>query len=104
MGWVDDFLTSAADEVDAMLGTVTMVCNGQTFAVVVDDVAKSESGEDMGLTGDYSLIAVAQAADVTEAAGMINRRATVDGATYRVSRVRIGTVAIHFELQDPATP
>jgi len=42
-----------------MFGTVTMVCNGQTFAVVVDDVAKSESGEDMGLTGDYSLIAVA---------------------------------------------
>lgn len=87
-----------------MLGTVEMVCAGQTFSVVVDDVSKAETGEEMGLTGDYALVAVAQAADVSDAASLINKRCTVDGAAYRVSRVRIGTVAIHFELQDPAKP
>jgi len=102
MSLVDDFLNSGGAIVDAALGTETMVVSGQTFEVVTDDVSKSESGEEMGLTGDYSLVAAAQPKDVSMPAELINRRCTVGGIPYRISRVRVGTVAIHFELQDPS--
>jgi hypothetical protein len=99
---IDSFLLAGNDEVDTALGTSTMTCAGQSFAVVIDDVSKSASGEEMGLTGDYALTATAQPGDVSGPDELVNKRCTVGGATYRVSRVRIGSVAITFELQDPA--
>lgn len=100
MSGIDSFLLSALDEVDAVLGTVTMTVSGQSFAVVIDDVTKSTSGDDVGLTAEYDVIACAQPADVTNPKSLINLRCTVDGAAYRISQVRVGTVAIHFILTD----
>jgi hypothetical protein len=100
MTGIDSFLLSALDEVDAMLGTVTMTVSDQTFSVVIDDVTKSTTGDDVGLTAEYDVIACAQPADVTNPKSLVNKRCTLDGSTYRINQVRVGTVAIHFILTD----
>jgi hypothetical protein len=100
MSGIDSFLLSALDEVDAMLGTVTMTVSGQTFAVVIDDVTKSTIGDDVGLTAEYDVIACAQPADVTNPKSLVNKRCTLDGSDYRINQVRVGTIAVHFILTD----
>lgn len=97
---VDDFLNSAADEVDAILGTVVMTCDGQTFPVVWNDDRKALDGALGGLDADVSAQAVAQAGDVTNPRSLIQKRATVDGRTYRISEVMTGSVAVTFTLSD----
>jgi hypothetical protein len=100
MAGIDSFLLGALDEVDSMLGTVSMTVDGQTFSVVIDDVTKSTQGDDVGLAAEFSLIACAQPADVTSPKLLINKRCTVDGSEYRINQVRVGTIAIHFILTD----
>jgi hypothetical protein len=100
MSGIDSFLLSALDEVDAMLGTVTMTVSGQTFKVVIDDVTKSTIGDDVGLTAEYDVIACAQPADVTNPKSLVNKRCTLDGSDYRINQVRVGTIAVHFILTD----
>ena len=100
MSGIDSFLLGALDEVDAMLGTVLMTVSGQSFKVVIDDVTKSTTGDDVGLTAEYDVIACAQPADVTNPKSLVNKRCTLDGATYRINQVKVGTIAIHFILTD----
>ena len=99
---IDSFLLAGNDEVDSTFGTVTMVVSGQTFQVVIDDVSKQTKGEDIGLMGEFALIAVAQPADVTSPLTLIDKRCTVDGVAYRIKEVKAGTVSVTFSLQDPA--
>jgi hypothetical protein len=100
MSGIDSFLLGALDEVDSMLGTVSMTVSEQTFSVVIDDVTKSTSGDDVGLTAEYDVIACAQPADVTNPKSLVNKRCTLDGAEYRINQVRVGTIAVHFILTD----
>lgn len=100
MTGIDSFILSALDEVDSILGTVTMTVAGQTFSVVIDDVNKSTSGDDVGLTAEYDVIACAQPADVSNPRLLVNKRCTLDGNEHRINQVRVGTVAIHFILTD----
>jgi hypothetical protein len=100
MSGIDSFLLGALDEVDLMLGTVSMTVSGQTFAVVIDDVTKSTIGDDVGLTAEFDVIACAQPADVTNPKNLVNKRCTVDGSEYRINQVRVGTIAVHFILTD----
>ena len=88
------------DQVDSMLGTVVMTVSGNSFNVVIDDVTKSTQGDDVGLTNEFDLVACAQPSDVTNPKSLINKRCSVDGSEYRISQVRVGTVAIHFILSD----
>jgi len=100
MSLVDDFLNSGGDVVDSMFGTVTMVCNGQTFSVVMNDDRKSYAGALGGLESDIQATAFAQAADVSNPRSLLQKRCTVDGVTYRVAEVSTGTVAVMFTLAD----
>lgn len=101
MGLIDDFLLAGNDEVDALCGTVTMVCAGQTFSVVINDDRKSYDGALGGMETQIQLIATAQPGDVTNPRTMLQKRCTVDGVTYRVAEVSTGTVAVTFTLADP---
>ena len=101
MGLIDDFLLAANDEVDALCGTVDMVCNGQRFPVVVNETRKSYDGALGGMESAIQLIATAQPSDVSEPLTMLQKRCTVDGLTYRVAEVSVGTVAVTFTLADP---
>lgn len=101
MSEIDDFLNSHADEIDSALGTVTMVCDGQTFSVVWNDSRKSYEGALGGLESDVQAQAVAQPGDVSNPKALLQKRATVDGVAYRVAEVAVGTVAITFTLADP---
>jgi hypothetical protein len=83
-----------------MLGTVIMTVSDQTFSVVIDDVTKSTSGDNIGLTAEYDVIACAQPADVTNPKSLVNKRCTLDGSEYRINQVRVGTIAVHFILTD----
>jgi hypothetical protein len=98
---IDSFFNAAADEVDAAFGTSTMVCQGQTFAVVVNEARKSYEGALGGLETDIQAQATAQPSDVTDPRSLLQKRCTVDGINYRVAEVSVGTVAIHFTLADP---
>jgi hypothetical protein len=100
MSGIDSFLLGALDEVDSMLGTVIMTVSDQTFSVVIDDVTKSTSGDNIGLTAEYDVIACAQPADVTNPKSLVNKRCTLDGSEYRINQVRVGTIAVHFILTD----
>jgi hypothetical protein len=100
MSGIDSFLLASLDEVDSMLGTVSMTVSGQTFAVVIDDVTKSTMGDDVGLTAEYDVIACAQPAHVSNPKSLVNKRCTLDGSEYRINQVRVGTIAIHFILTD----
>ena len=101
MSIIDDFLNGSADEVDSMFGAKTMVCEGQTFAVVWDDYS-SDSDGGMGLEPEVQAMATAQPGDVTNPAALKNKRCTVGGVSFRVYAVRVGNVAIRFDLCDPA--
>jgi len=99
---IDSFLLGGNPEVDAIFGTVQMVCNGQTFPVILNDTRKSYEGALGGLESDIQAQVTAQPKDVTDPKAMIQKRATVDGITYRIAEVSVGTVAIHFTLADPS--
>jgi hypothetical protein len=98
---IDDFLNDSHDEVDAAMGTKTMVCDGQTFAVVWDDYSSDSDGGLGGLEPEVQAMATAQPSDVTSPAALKGKRCTVGGVTFRIYAVRVGPVAIRFELCDP---
>jgi len=100
MSGIDSFLLNALDEVDSILGTVIMSVSNQSFKVVIDDVNKSTTGDDVGLTAEYDVIACAQPSDVTNPKSLINKRCTLDGSPYRINQVRVGTIAVYFVLTD----
>lgn len=100
MGAIDDFLNGGADEFDALAGTVTMTCAGQSFSVVINGSRKSYEGALGGLESDVQSIATAQAADVSNPRSLLSKRCTVDGIDYRIAEVDVGTVAVHFTLAD----
>ena len=87
---------------DATFGTVSMVCDGQTFGVVFDQARKSYTGALGGLESPVQATATAQPADVTSPRGLLQKRCTVDGVQYRVAEVSVGAVAITFTLADPS--
>lgn len=101
MSLVDDFLNGLHAEVDATMGTKSMVCEGQTFNVVWDDYRGESEGGLGGLEPLLAAVATAQVADVTTPALLKNKRCTVGGVSFRVQSVSIGTVAIRFDLCDP---
>jgi len=101
MGAIDDFLNSGHDTVDAAFGTSVMICDGQTFNVVLNDARKSYQGALGGLESDIQAIVTAQPLDVTNPRSLLQKRCTVGGVSYRVAEVTVGTVAIHFTLADP---
>ena len=100
MSILDDFLLAGNDEIDTDFGTSTMVCNGQTFDVVMDSERKSYDGALGGMESDISANATAQPRHVSNPRGMLQKRCTVDGISYRVAEVVTGPVAIHFTLTD----
>ena len=101
MSLLDDFLNNSHDEVDATMGVKTMVCDGQTFSVVWDDFSSDTDGGLGGLEPQVQAMATAQPGDVTTPALLKNKRCTVDGVEFRVYAVRVGNVAIRFDLCDP---
>jgi hypothetical protein len=101
MSLVDDFMLAHNPESDTTMGTVTMVCNSQTFQVVDNLASKSVDGEFGGLEPQVRGTVTAQPKDVSNPKSMLNKRCTVDGVDYRVSMVDIGKIAIHFTLSDP---
>lgn len=102
MSQIDDFLNGGASEVDVALGVVTMTCEGQSFAVVWNDSRKSYEGALGGLESTVQATAVAQPRYVTSPRSLLQKRCTVDGVTYRVAEVAVGTCAITFTLADPS--
>ena len=100
---LDVFFTSAADEMDAILGTVTMTCEGQSFSVVWDGDDKAHQGALGGLESEIRATATAQAEDVSSPYGLLQKRCVVDGNTFRVASVRRGSIAVEFTLIDPNT-
>jgi hypothetical protein len=78
-----------------------MVCDGQTFAVVWDDYSSDSDGGLGGLEPEVQAMATAQPGDVTSPAALKGKRCTVGGVTFRIYAVRVGPVAIRFDLCDP---
>lgn len=101
MSLVDDFILAANDEMDDAFGTTSMVCNGQTFDVVINSERKSYEGALGGLESEVQAVATAQPGDVSNPRGMLQKRAVVGGVNYRVAEVSVGVVAIDFVLADP---
>ncbi len=101
MSLLDDFMLSHNDECDTTMGVSVMVCDGQTFNVVANLSTKTIDGDTGGLEPSIQNMVTAQPSDVTEPRRLINKRCTVDGASYRVHGVDVGTIAIHFSLIDP---
>lgn len=101
MSIIDDFLNGSHDEVDAIMGTKTMICAGQTFPVVWDDFSSDSDGALGGLEPEVQASATAQPADVTNPIALKGKRCTIGGVEFRVYAVRVGTVAIRFDLCDP---
>lgn len=98
MSEIDDFLLGGNNETDSMVGTRTMVCDGQTFAVVWNDSRKSFEGALGGMESDLQATAVAQPAHVSSPHSLLQKRCTIDGDAYRVAEVSVGNVAITFSL------
>jgi hypothetical protein len=98
---IDDFLNNSHAEVDATMGTKIMVCAGQTFSVVWDDYSSDSDGGLGGLEPEVQAMATAQPGDVTTPAALKGKRCTVDGVAFRIYSVRVGAVAIRFDLCDP---
>jgi len=86
MGLVDDFLNSGHAQVDSQFGQSTMVCNGQTFAVVDNITSKSVDGEFGGLEPQVRGVVTAQPGDVTSPLAMLNKRCTVAGVAGSLQR------------------
>lgn len=104
MGALDDFLLGANDELDSLLGTSSMTCDGQTFDVVSDGFREANEGASGGLEWDIRATVTAQPKHVRNPRQMLKKRCMVDGAEYRIEEVTVGTVAIHFTLIDPNQP
>jgi hypothetical protein len=98
MSDIDSFLLAGNNETDAMIGTRTMVCAGQTFQVTWNDSRKSFEGALGGLESDLQATAVAQPSHVTSPQSLLQKRCTIDGDGYRVAEVSVGNVAITFSL------
>jgi hypothetical protein len=98
MSGIDDFLNGGHTEADDLIGTRTMVCAGQTFAVVMPDVQKSYEGALGGLESDQQAIAEAQPGAVINPATLLQKRCTIDGNVFRVAIVNVSTVNIKFTL------
>lgn len=98
MSEIDDFLLGANDDIDAAIGTRTMVCGGQTFPVVWNDSRKSFEGALGGMESALQATAVAQPRHVSNPHGMLQKRCTINGEAYRVAEVSVGNVAISFSL------
>jgi hypothetical protein len=101
MSLLDSFMLSHNDECDTTMGVSVMVCDGQTFNVVANLSTKTIDGDTGGLEPSIQNMVTAQPSDVTEPRRLINKRCTVDGISYRVHGVDVGTIAIHFSLIDP---
>ena len=101
MSIIDDFLNGLHAEVDATMGTKSMVCEGQTFAVVWDDYRLEKEGALGGLEPQIQAQATAQPGAVTNPRSLLHKRCTVGGDAFRVLAVYVGTVAIRFDLCDP---
>jgi hypothetical protein len=101
MSLVDDFMLAHNSESDTTMGTVTMICAGQTFSVVDNLISKAVDGEFGGLEPQVRGTVTAQPKDVSNPKSLINKRCTVDSVEYRVSMVDVGKIAIHFTLSDP---
>lgn len=86
---------------DTIMGTSTMVCDGQTFEVVDNLTSKTTDGDSGGFEPNVQGIVTAQPKHVTNPRALINKRCTVNGVAYRVNTVDVGTIAIHFTLIDP---
>lgn len=104
MSILDDFLLAGNDEVDDTFGTKTMVCNGQTFAVVWNEERKSYDGALGGLESNIQAVAMAQPKNVSNPKEMLQKRCTVDGTAYRVAEVTVGNVAVSFTLASTSDP
>lgn len=98
MSIIDDFLLGGNAETDAAIGTRQMVCAGQTFAVVWNDARKSYEGALGGLESTIQATAVAQPGDVTNPVGLLQKKCLIDGDSYRVAEVAVGTIAVTFTL------
>ena len=98
MSGIDDFLNGGHAETDELIGTRTMVCAGQTFAVVFNDARKSYEGALGGLESDLQATVVAQPGAVTTPNALLQKRCTIDGEPFRVAEVGVGNVAITFTL------
>lgn len=101
MGILDDFLLSGQTEIDETFGQSTMVCNGQTFFVVMNMSRKSYEGALGGLESQIQSVAVAQAPDVTNPKALLQKRCAIDGVTYRIAEVSAGSISVEFTLADP---
>ena len=100
MSLLDDFITSGLDLVDSVFGTVSMVCEGQTFQVVTGESTRSYEGAMGGLAAPTSMIATAQTSDVTGHFAMLQKRCTVDGVAYRVAQISADNISLVFTLED----
>ena len=98
MSGIDDFLNGGHTETDDLIGTRTMVCAGQTFAVVMPNAQKSYEGALGGLESDLQAIAEAQPGAVLNPNSMLQKRCTIDGNAFRVAIVDVSTVNIKFTL------
>lgn len=101
MSLIDDFLNNAHDEVDAIMGTKSMVVGAQTFSVVFDDYSNDSDGALGGLEPEVQAMATAQPGDVTSPITLKGKRCTVGGVAFRIYAVRVGDVAIRFDLCSP---
>jgi len=100
MSLIDEFLNGGHAEVDAAMGTETMVCDGQTFAVVWDDFSGDTDGG-LGLEPQMQAQATAQPDAVTNPIALKNKRCTVNSVEFRIYNVHVGRVAIRFDLCSP---
>jgi hypothetical protein len=104
MSALDSFLLAANSILDDMFGTVTMVCQGQSFQVVPNGFRETSEGATGGIEWDLRASVTAQPSHVSNPQGMLKKTCTVDGREYRVAEVNIGTIAVHFALVDVNQP
>jgi hypothetical protein len=104
MSEIDDFLLSGNNQIDELLGTRMMSCDGQMFAVVWNDARKSYEGALGGLESSIQAAAVAQPDDVINPVGLLKKKCMIDDEAYRVAEVTVGNVAITFTLTSTNDP
>lgn len=98
MSDVDDFLNNAHDEVDALMGTSVMTIGTTTCPVVWNTHTLELDGVLGGLENQKSGRATAQPSDVTNPTSWENLRCSIGTEPFRIDRVEVGTVAVHFDL------
>jgi hypothetical protein len=62
---------------------------------------KSYEGALGGLESQIQSVATAQAADVANAKALLQKRCTIDGVSYRIAEVSVGSLSVEFTLADP---